>query len=84
MNDQTVLETEIRDWIGEQLAMLLGRELSEMDPDSKLEEMDVISLDVVHVIAAAMKQFGIKVPRAEFEGHDTINKLAGLMARHAG
>ena len=83
MSDLTKIEQDIRSWISEQLAMLLERDAADLDPDKPLEDMDVISLDVVHVIAGAMRQFSIKVPRNAFEGHNTINKLAGLMASHA-
>lgn len=83
MTDTIKIEQDIRSWISEQLALLLERDSSELDQDKPLEDMDVISLDVVHVIAGAMKQFSIKVPRNAFEGHNTINKLAGLMASHA-
>ncbi|RED43712.1 acyl carrier protein [Aestuariispira insulae] len=72
----------IQQWLTEQMSELLDKQPSEIDPDRALEEMEALSLDVVHVVAGAMKEFSIKVPRSEFAGHNTINKLSDLLVSH--
>lgn len=82
MSDSTVNEKVICDWLCKQFSALLEVEVTEINPELPLDELSIISLDVVHVLAGAMRHFKIKVPRAEFEGQDTIGQLARLFSKH--
>lgn len=77
-----VTRDDIETWLKGEFANLLQMDAEAIDANRPLEDYNAISLDVVHIIAGAMRHFAIKVPRAEFAGVETIAGLADLFDHH--
>ena len=65
----------IKDILSQQLDM----DMESMDPDTKLSDLDIDSLDLVEIIMAVEDEFNITIEEEEANGIDDLDSLVTLV-----
>lgn len=55
----------------------------ELDPQKKLTEYGVNSLDIVEIVSGSMRELRIKIPRPELSNIENIDSLVGKFLEHS-
>lgn len=69
--------------VGQLAQAELGRDLAGADPDARLSELGIASVDMVMFVYALEDRFGIELTEADLDGVDTVGQLLALIARKA-
>lgn len=70
--------TDIETWIVTQFANLLDTPAENIKIDVDFDMQDITSLDVVHIIAGAMRHFSLKLPREALSQARTIKQVMAV------
>jgi acyl carrier protein len=72
-------------WVRQEFATVMGADVESIDADTHLaDELDADSIDLIEVVNAAERKYGVVIEEQDLYDIKTIGQFAALIQRAAG